>query len=86
MLVATSKITAQGQISVPPEVRARLSATPGSQLVWDVDDTGRVVVSVRADSMKGVKPVRRRRVMRRIVDDEPVAYAPIWSRPGLETD
>jgi AbrB family looped-hinge helix DNA binding protein len=35
--IARSKITAQGQISVPAEVRKALGAEPGSILEWDRD-------------------------------------------------
>lgn len=38
-----SKLTAQGQISVPAEVRRRLGVGPGSVLEWD-EDGGQVVV------------------------------------------
>jgi antitoxin PrlF len=35
MPLAQSKITAQGQISVPAEVRRKLGVGPGSLLEWD---------------------------------------------------
>ena len=35
MNIATSKLTARGQISVPAEVRKKLSVGPGSILKWD---------------------------------------------------
>jgi AbrB family looped-hinge helix DNA binding protein len=35
MPLARSKVTAQGQISVPAEVRRRLGVGPGSVLEWD---------------------------------------------------
>ena len=35
MTIAHSKITAQGQISVPAEVRKKLGVGPGSVLEWD---------------------------------------------------
>ena len=37
MALAQSKLTAQGQISVPAEVRRRLGLGPGSVLEWDED-------------------------------------------------
>ena len=43
MSIAQSKITAQGQISVPAEIRKRLGLRPGSVLEWD-DKGGEVVV------------------------------------------
>ena len=35
MPLAQSKLTAQGQISVPAEIRRRLGIGPGSVLEWD---------------------------------------------------
>jgi AbrB family looped-hinge helix DNA binding protein len=35
MALAQSKVTAQGQISIPAEIRRRLSVVPGSVLEWD---------------------------------------------------
>lgn len=35
MALARSKVTAQGQISVPAEVRRKLGIGPGSVLEWD---------------------------------------------------
>jgi AbrB family looped-hinge helix DNA binding protein len=43
MALAHSKVTAQGQVSVPAKVRQRLGVGPGSVLEWD-DDGDRVVV------------------------------------------
>ncbi len=43
MALARSKLTAQGQISVPAKVRRKLGIGPGSVLEWD-DDGENVVV------------------------------------------
>jgi len=43
MSLAQSKITAQGQISVPLEVRKKLGIGPGSVLEWNEED-GQMVV------------------------------------------
>jgi AbrB family looped-hinge helix DNA binding protein len=43
MALAQSKVTAQGQISVPVEVRRKLGIGPGSVLEWD-EEGGAVVV------------------------------------------
>jgi AbrB family looped-hinge helix DNA binding protein len=43
MTIAKSKLTAQGQISVPAEVRQRLGVGPGSVLEWDEQDNQVVV-------------------------------------------
>lgn len=41
--LAHSKVTAQGQVSVPAEVRRHLGVGPGSILEWD-DSGGQIVV------------------------------------------
>ena len=46
MALAHSKLTSQGQISVPAEVRRKLGIGPGSVLEWD--DEGQKIVVRRA--------------------------------------
>jgi AbrB family looped-hinge helix DNA binding protein len=60
MTLGQSKITAQGQISVPANVRKRLGVGPGAVLEWD-DRGGDVVVrragkSTLADLHKAAFP------------------------------
>jgi antitoxin PrlF len=43
MAIAHSKLTSQGQISVPADVRRKLGLGPGSVLEWD-QDGDRIVV------------------------------------------
>jgi len=43
MSIARSKITSQGQISVPVDVRRKLGVGPGSILEWD-EDGDKIVV------------------------------------------
>jgi AbrB family looped-hinge helix DNA binding protein len=43
MALARSKVTSQGQISVPLDIRRRLGIGPGSILEWDEED-GQIVV------------------------------------------
>jgi AbrB family looped-hinge helix DNA binding protein len=43
MALAQSKVTAQGQISVPVEVRRKLGIGPGSVLEWDEEGDAVVV-------------------------------------------
>jgi antitoxin PrlF len=43
VVIAHSKLTAQGQISIPAEVRRKLGIGPGSILEWDEDDEKIVV-------------------------------------------
>jgi len=44
--IAQSKITAQGQISVPAEVRKKLGVGPGSMIEWHEQDDQIVVKRV----------------------------------------
>lgn len=44
MLQAQSKLTSQGQVSVPAAIRQLLNLTPGAVLEWS-EDGGRVTVS-----------------------------------------
>ena len=43
MAIAHSKLTSQGQISVPADVRRKLGVGPGSILEWD-EEGGKIVV------------------------------------------
>jgi len=43
MALAQSKVTAQGQVSIPAEVRRRLGVGPGSVLEW-TEEEGKLVV------------------------------------------
>ena len=43
MAIAQSRVTAQGQISVPAEVRKKLGIGPGSVLEWH-EQNGRMIV------------------------------------------
>ncbi len=46
MIIAKSKITAQGQLSVPYEIRKRLGLGPGSVVEWE--ESGDSIVVKRA--------------------------------------
>ena len=43
MAIAHSKVTAQGQISVPADVRRKLGIGPGSVLEWEEDGDKMIV-------------------------------------------
>ena len=47
MALAQSKVTAQGQISVPAEVRRKLGIGPGSVLEWEEEGDAVVVRKAR---------------------------------------
>jgi AbrB family looped-hinge helix DNA binding protein len=66
MPLAHSRVTAQGQVSVPAKVRRRLGVGPGSVLEWD-EEGDRVVVrkagrysSADIHRVLFAKPPRRR--------------------------
>jgi antitoxin PrlF len=52
MALAHSKVTAQGQISVPAEIRRRLGVGPGSVLEWAQE--GQSIVVRRAGTFSSV--------------------------------
>ncbi len=54
MAIARSKLTAQGQILVPAEIRRRLGIGPGSVLEWDNDGEQIVVRRVGLYSSEDV--------------------------------
>lgn len=54
MAIARSKITAQGQISVPAEVRKQLGVGPGSLIEWDKIDDQVVVRRVGRYTFKDI--------------------------------
>ena len=66
MAIAKSKLTAQGQISVPAEIRRRLGIGPGSVLEWDEEGekivVRRVALYTSKDLHKAIfaKPPKRR--------------------------
>jgi antitoxin PrlF len=57
MAIAQSKLTAQGQISVPAEIRKRLGIGPGSVIEWEQE--GEKIVVKRAGKYTS-EDIRRR--------------------------
>ena len=61
MLIATSKVTNQGQISVPAQVRRDLGIRAGTELLWDRNENGDYTVRPKrlalADLHRVVGPV-----------------------------
>jgi AbrB family looped-hinge helix DNA binding protein len=55
MAIAQSKVTAQGKISVPAEIRKKLGIGPGSVLEWDEHEGGVVVRRVGRFSSEDVQ-------------------------------
>jgi AbrB family looped-hinge helix DNA binding protein len=68
MALAHSKVTAQGQVSVPAKVRQRLGVGPGSVLEWDEAGSQIIVRKAGRYSSDDIhralfpKPARRRSV------------------------
>lgn len=54
MALAQSRLTAQGQISVPAEVRKRLGIGPGSVIEWEQEGNKLVVRRAKKYTMKDV--------------------------------
>jgi antitoxin PrlF len=55
MKLAHSRITAQGQVSVPAEVRKRLGLAPGSTIDWEIDGDTVVVRRSRRFSFDDIR-------------------------------
>lgn len=51
MVVATSRVTNQGQISVPAEVRKELGIRPGTELIWDRNEKGEYTVRPKRNTL-----------------------------------
>jgi AbrB family looped-hinge helix DNA binding protein len=47
MVVATSRVTKQGRVSVPAEVRKALGIRAGTELVWDRKENGEFTVRTK---------------------------------------
>jgi antitoxin PrlF len=54
MAIAQSRLTAQGQISVPAEVRRKLGIGPGSVIEWEEDGDKLVVRRAARHTMEDV--------------------------------
>ena len=54
MVIAHSKLTSQGQISIPAKVRRKLGLGPGSVLEWDEQGEGMVVRRVTRFSSEDI--------------------------------
>lgn len=57
MVVATSRVTNQGQISVPAEVRKALGIRAGTELVWDRNEKGEYTVRPKRLSLADLNRV-----------------------------
>jgi AbrB family looped-hinge helix DNA binding protein len=55
MKIATSRVTSQGQISIPLEVRRRLGVNPGTTLQWEAEGDTVVVRRIGKYSFADVR-------------------------------
>jgi antitoxin PrlF len=55
MKIAQSRVTAQGQVSVPAEVRRRLGLAAGSTIDWEVEGGAVVVRRARRFSFEDIR-------------------------------
>jgi AbrB family looped-hinge helix DNA binding protein len=55
MKIATSRVTSQGQISVPLEVRRRLGVVPGTTIQWESEGDTVVVRRIGKHSFADVR-------------------------------
>jgi antitoxin PrlF len=70
MALPQSKVTAQGQISVPAEIRRKLGIGPGSVLEWDQEGEQVVVRKAGRYSSEDIhRAVFTERPRRRTLDD-----------------
>lgn len=55
MKIATSRVTSQGQISIPLEVRRRLGVVPGTTIQWESEGDTVVVRRIGKHSFADVR-------------------------------
>jgi AbrB family looped-hinge helix DNA binding protein len=55
MKIATSRVTSQGRISVPLEVRRHLGVTPGTTIQWETEGNTVVVRRIGKHSFADVR-------------------------------
>lgn len=79
MVVATSMVTKQGQISIPAEVRKRLRIHPGqTQIVWDVDVHGHVHVKVKRATLEDLHKIVGKSKLHLTLDELQEARRECW--------
>ena len=57
MFIASSRVTAQGQISIPVEVRRRMQVRTGAELVWDLRENGDMVVHLKRQTFASIQAI-----------------------------
>lgn len=57
MFIATSRVTAQGQISIPAEVRRRMNVRAGTELVWNLLENGEMTIRPKRHTLSDVQEI-----------------------------
>lgn len=70
MQIALSKVTNQGQISIPAEVRKDLAIRPGTELVWDRQENGEYVIRPKRYTLKDLHQILADEPKIHLGDDE----------------
>lgn len=84
MVVATSKVTSQGQISVPAEVRQKLGIRPGAQLIWEQNEQGEMVVRPKRYTLEDLHGVLGRPKVRLTLAELQEARRESWKARAAE--
>lgn len=57
MFIGSSRVTSQGQISIPAEVRRRMHVRTGTELLWDLRDNGDWVVRPKRYTLEDIQEI-----------------------------
>lgn len=70
MRIAQSRVTSQGQISIPAAVRRDLDIGPGSELIWERRENGEYVIRPKRKALNDVHAILEGVSMPRRTEDE----------------
>ena len=51
-MITTSRMDKQGQLSVPDTIKEKLSLEPGSQVIWEENDRGDIILRTKKYRLK----------------------------------
>ncbi|MBP7866697.1 MAG: AbrB/MazE/SpoVT family DNA-binding domain-containing protein [Acidobacteria bacterium] len=70
MRVAQSRVTRQGQISIPAAVRRELDIGPGTELIWDRGANGEYVIRPKRRALADIHALLEEVPLSRQTDDD----------------